>query len=90
MRSYAELILIGHGSEEGIFAPNGEILSWKNIGNWVNQFLNAKIYFLACNSNFVNGYINKPIRSFTGDMMLKLPDCIQRQTCFLLERMKMD
>jgi hypothetical protein len=66
IRSYSEIILIGHGSEVGILTQNGEILSWKNIGDWVNTMPNSNIYFLACDSKIAENFVGKPGLGFDG------------------------
>lgn len=67
MRSHSILILVGHGNTDGILNSN-KIISWQQIGNWVNSLPNNKIIFLSCNSNSVKPFIDKPFYGFTGNI----------------------
>ena len=68
MRSYSAIILVGHGSNNGILGPNGVILSWKEIGAWINSLPNSYVIILSCNSNIAKTFINKPFIGFSEDI----------------------
>ncbi len=68
MRSYSQLILIGHGSDKGILSSQGTIIPWKNITDWVNTQPSTDVYFLSCNSNTASKLVHKPSLGFVGNV----------------------
>lgn len=65
-RSNSPLIIIGHGSDKGIFLNSNVEITWQFIGNWVNSLPTTKIFFIACNSSNAIKYINKQSFGFSG------------------------
>ena len=72
MRAHSQLIIVGHGSDQGIQTGNGDILSWKSLAAWINELPSTKVDFVACNSSTAVKYINKPSFGFTGTIDAKL------------------
>ena len=66
IRSYSPLILIGHGSQEGLLEPTGNIITWKNIGAWINTLPSSYVFFLACDSSSATKYVNVQSIGFSG------------------------
>ena len=66
IRSHSPLILVGHGSEYGILGPSGAMISWQDIGAWVNTLPNTYVFFLACNSNSATKFVHIPSYGFSG------------------------
>ena len=66
MRSYSALILVGHGSDQGILGPNNAIISWHDIGAWVNTLPSTYVFFLACDSNGATKFVNTHSFGFSG------------------------
>lgn len=66
MRSYSPLILVGHGSAQGILGPSNNIISWKNIGTWINTLPSTYVFFLACDSYNAGQYINVKSTTYPG------------------------
>lgn len=58
MRSNSPLILIGHGSNQGILSRNGSVIKWNEIGSWVNTLPIKFVFFLACDSSVAEKYVN--------------------------------
>ena len=66
IRSHAPLILVGHGSDYGILGPNGEMISWQDIGAWLNSLPSTYVFFLSCDSRNAPKYSHIPGYGFTG------------------------
>ncbi len=65
-RSYSQIILIGHGSDQGILSAKQGIIPWKNIADWINTLPSTQVYFLSCDSLAVTKLVNKPSVGFQG------------------------
>ena len=68
IRSYSPLILVGHGSQEGLLGPTGNIITWKNIGAWINTLPSSYVFFLACDSSSAAKYVNVHSIGFSGSI----------------------
>ena len=68
IRSYSPLILVGHGSQEGLLGPTGNIITWKNIGAWINTLPTSYVFFLACDSSSAAKYVNVHSIGFSGSI----------------------
>jgi len=66
MRSRAEIILIGHGTPEGIQLLQGTLLAWQNLATWVNSLPSSKVILLACNSATTTSYLLKQSLGFSN------------------------
>ena len=65
-RSYSQIILIGHGSNQGILSSNQGIIPWEKIAQWVNALPSTDVYFISCDSYEVTQLVNKPSLGFHG------------------------
>lgn len=66
MRSSSPIILVGHGSKQGIIGPNGKIISWNKIGKWINSLPATKVFLLSCDSSYGIKYIKTKSLGFNG------------------------
>ncbi|MHA1992540.1 MAG: hypothetical protein ACW981_02805 [Candidatus Hodarchaeales archaeon] len=67
-RSFSPIILVGHGTEEGILLESGELLTWDELSKWVNMLPNTEVYFLTCNSDSATELTNKRSHGFNGEI----------------------
>ncbi len=66
IRSHSDLVIIEHGSNNGILGPNGNIISWVNIGKWINTLPFTSVYFITCNSNEASKFVKVKSLGFSG------------------------
>ena len=57
---------MGHGSNYGILGPNGNMITWQDIGAWINTLPSNYVFFLSCDSNNAPNYIHIPGHGFSG------------------------
>ena len=57
---------MGHGSNYGILGPNGNMITWQDIGAWINTLPSTYVFFLSCDSNNSPKYIHIPGHGFSG------------------------
>lgn len=66
MNNYGELIVIGHGNNNGIQTNNGN-LRWKELSKWINRLPASEVIVLACYSSEIAKYIHtKPLITMPG------------------------
>jgi hypothetical protein len=92
-RTFAEVVLIGHGTEEGILNSDGELVQWEKVIEWINEHPFTKVYFLACNSDGATELLgnkdsfgfNNQIDGITGAIIISSIMSIDRNDLVAIE-----
>ncbi|RMG37309.1 MAG: hypothetical protein D6732_07010 [Methanobacteriota archaeon] len=68
-RQVGEIIVVGHGTNEGIIMDDGSIISWNKIAKRIRESPSNELIFLSCNSKNIDQYLqNRNVLSFEGNI----------------------